>query len=139
MVQNGQTKTAGKENGKKASTETSDSKRGLSAADARSLAELEKKMQLVRDRVTGVALGYTTGFVLDGPGGVSKSFTVLQTLQQLQANFRVSNSRMTGRGLFDTLAMYPDCVHVIEDVESMMNDKMAVGVLRSVPEANLAV
>src|SRR5437016_3899853 len=87
----------------------------LSAIDERHLKEFEKKLQLVRDRTTAVALGYANGFSLDGPGGVSKSFTVLQTLEALQANYRVSNSRMTGRGLFDTLDMYPDAIHVVED------------------------
>ena len=38
---------------------------------------------------------------------------------------------MTGRGLFDTLAKHPDAVHVLEDVEQLMNDKNALGVLRS--------
>jgi hypothetical protein len=104
---------------------------GLSPADQRHLEEFERKLQLVRDRVAAVALGYATGFFVDGPGGVSKSYTVLQTLQGLQTNYRVSNSRMTGRGLYDTLAAYPDSVHVLEDVESMMADKTAVGVLRS--------
>jgi hypothetical protein len=55
----------------------------------------------------------------------------VQQLQRLGANYRVSNSRVTGRGLFDTLALYPDCVHVIEDAEQMMRDSNAVGVLRS--------
>jgi hypothetical protein len=86
---------------------------------------------MVRDRARGVALGYSAGFFLWGPGGVSKSYTVIQEMHRLQANFRLSNSRMTGRGLFDILAQYPDAIHVIEDNEQMMNDKNALGVLRS--------
>jgi hypothetical protein len=95
------------------------------------LAALERKLQLVRDRTLGVAFGYKNGFCLYGPGGVSKSFTVLSELQRLKANYRVSNSRLTGRALFDVLAMYPDATHVLEDCEQLLNDKNAVGVLRS--------
>jgi hypothetical protein len=103
----------------------------LSPVDRQHLEQFEMKMQMVRDRTVGVVHGYSTGFFLYGPGGVSKSFTVLQELQQAQAYYRVSNSRMTGRGLFDMLNMYPDAIHVLEDVEQMMSDKNALGVLRS--------
>lgn len=103
----------------------------LSEEDRRNYDEFQKKLQLVRDRTTGVARGYATGFFLDGPGGVSKTFTVVEELRRMNVNYRLSNSRMTGRGLFDLLEQFPDCVHVLEDVESMMNDKMAIGVLRS--------
>jgi len=103
----------------------------LSAADQRYLASLEEKLQMVRDRTAGVVEGFSTGFALHGPGGVGKSYGVLAELQRRQANYRLSNSRMTGRGLFDTLYRYPDAVHVLEDVEQAMHDKNAVGVLRS--------
>src|SRR5919199_8045 len=39
------------------------------------LESLEGKLQLVRDRVRGVAEGFTTGLYLWGEGGTSKSFT----------------------------------------------------------------
>jgi hypothetical protein len=103
----------------------------LSPADQRHLDQFENKLQLVRDRTTGVARRFSTGFFLHGPGGVSKTYTVIAELQRLQANHRLSNARMTGRGLFDTLKSYPDAVHVIEDAEPMMRDGNALGVLRS--------
>lgn len=103
----------------------------LSAEDAKHLKTFEEKLQLVRDRTIAVSKGYHTGFDLYGPGGVSKSYTVLSTLQQIGANYHLSNSRLTGRGLFDTLMMYPDCTHVIEDAEPLWRDKNAIGVVRS--------
>ena len=60
--------------------------------------------------MTGEALGYATGLFVDGCGSISRRVTVIQELQRLQASCRVSNSRMTGRGRIDTLAVDPDGV-----------------------------
>jgi hypothetical protein len=102
-----------------------------SAEDQQHLERYEAKLQLVRDYTRGVALGYSAGFYLHGAGGISKSFTVLGELERLKANFKLFNSRMSGRGLFDTLQQFPDAVHVLEDMERVVNDKDAQGVLRS--------
>lgn len=99
--------------------------------DQRYLEQYEAKLQLVRDYVRGVALRYSAGFYLHGAGGISKSFTVLGELEKLGVSFKLFNSRMTGRGLFDTLQQYPDAVHVLEDMERVVNDRDAQGVLRS--------
>ncbi len=102
-----------------------------SVEDQQYLDQYESKLELVRDYTRGVALGYSAGFYLHGAGGISKSFTVLGELERLQANFKLFNSRMSGRGLFDTLQQYPDAVHVLEDMERVVNDRDAQGVLRS--------
>ncbi|QDU20598.1 hypothetical protein [Urbifossiella limnaea] len=99
--------------------------------DAALLESLEHKQQLIRDRVQGVAEGYQTGFYLWGEGGTSKSYTVEQTLQQLGTPYKLTNSRLTGKGLFKLLRDFPDAVHVIEDAEAMFADKTTSGVLRS--------
>jgi hypothetical protein len=103
----------------------------LSAEDRKHLAGLEPKLDLIRSRVRGVAKEFHTGFYLWGEGGTSKSYTVLEELQNLKADYVVHNSRMTGRGLVDVLQKLPASVHVIEDCESMFDDKRAWGVLRS--------
>ncbi|MBL8797946.1 MAG: hypothetical protein JNM56_28870 [Planctomycetia bacterium] len=99
--------------------------------DEQHLVQLEAKLQVVRDRVGGVAKGYDTGLYLHGEGGVGKSFTVLGELRRLASDFVVFNSHMTGRALFDQLAKFPDAVHLLEDMESVFQDKAAQGVLRS--------
>jgi hypothetical protein len=95
------------------------------------LASLEGKLQLIRDRVRGVAEGYANGFFIWGSGGTSKSFTVEETLKELGKPYKLSNSRITGKGLFTLLRDYPDIVHVLEDVETIFADRNAFGVLRS--------
>lgn len=99
--------------------------------DLKLLAELDSKMAVVRDRTRSVARLYTTGFYLYGSGGVGKSFAVLSELDRLKADYRLHNSRMTGRGLFDALCDCPDSIHVLEDMEALFADRMAQGVLRS--------
>jgi hypothetical protein len=99
--------------------------------DARPLATLEQKLQLIRDRTRGVAEGYANGMYLWGEGGTSKSFTVEETLKTIGKPYKLSNSRLTAKGLFELLDEHPDVVHVLEDVETLLGDKNAAGVLRS--------
>jgi hypothetical protein len=95
------------------------------------LDSLTPKIALLRDRVRGVAEGYGTGLYAHGPGGTGKSFNVLDELNTLRVPYHLHNSRMTGRGLVDVLQPFPDDVHVLEDCESMLGDRLAWGVLRS--------
>ena len=91
----------------------------------------EAKLQLVRDYTRGVAKGFSNGFFLYGTGGIAKSYTVLRELQNLAVDFKLFNSRMSGRGLFEALAEYPKAVHVLEDMERIVKDKDAQGIIRS--------
>lgn len=91
----------------------------------------EAKLQLVRDYVRGVAMGFSNGFFLYGTGGIAKSFTVLGELHNLAVDFKLFNSRMSGRGLFEALAEYPKSIHVLEDMERLVKDKDAQGIIRS--------
>src|SRR3954452_18184811 len=104
---------------------------GLSPRDLKNLAALEPKLQLVRDYVFQVVEGLATGLYLHGEGGIGKSFTVLTELERLKADYKLYNSRMTGRGLFNALEQFPDSVHVLEDMEPLTRDRGAQGVLRS--------
>lgn len=99
--------------------------------DAELLESLNKRLAIVRDRVRSVALGYTTGLHLWGDGGTSKTYTVTQTLDALGTRYKVTNTRLTGRGLFDLLDAYPDVIHVLDDVETLLDDKTSHGVLRA--------
>jgi hypothetical protein len=113
------------------SNQVASPRRRRAAEDGQRLKDLDAKLQMVRDRVAGVAKGYTLGLYLRGEGGVGKSFTVLQELLRLRAHFVLFNSRMTGRALYDQLAASPSSVHVLEDMEALFHDKNAQGVLRS--------
>jgi hypothetical protein len=99
--------------------------------DEQHLASYEAKLQLVRDYVRGVVLRFATGFFCCGNGGISKSHTVLSELEKLGADYKLFNSRMSGRGLFQALAEYPSSTHILEDMERIVADKDSQGVLRS--------
>jgi hypothetical protein len=99
--------------------------------DAVLLTALDDKLQVIRDRVRGVAEGYSNGLYLWGEGGTSKSYTVEQTLRHLGKPYKLSNTRVTGKALFQLLRDYPDLVHVVEDAETLFADRNAFGVLRS--------
>jgi hypothetical protein len=103
----------------------------LSEADQRHLLEYQKKTQLLRDRVVGVVTGRDTGGYFWGPAGTGKSHIVLGTLREQQANYRLHNSRMDGRGLFTAMERDPDAIHVLEDCEQMMGNRNVRGLLRS--------
>jgi hypothetical protein len=99
--------------------------------DTTVLAGLDHKLQVMRDRVRGVVERYTTGLYLWGEGGTSKSFTIEGALKDLGAAYKLSNTRVTGKSLYNLLADHPDVVHVVEDAEVMFKSEATFGVLRS--------
>lgn len=103
----------------------------LTKDDKRHLVSLEAKFQIVRDYVASVASGRTTGLNLFGTGGCGKSYTVIDELERLKVPYKLFNSRMTGRGLYNALEKFPDAVHLLEDMEQLFREGGARGVLRS--------
>jgi hypothetical protein len=103
----------------------------LTPGDKRHLDSFETKLQLIRDVASSVASGRSQGCYVFGPGGCGKSYTILKELDRLQIPFKLFNSRITGRGLFNTLRQFPDEIHVLEDMEQMFRESGARGVLRS--------
>lgn len=103
----------------------------LSKEQCGHLETMNGKFRHLKDAVKGVALGYHTGLFLFGEGGTSKSYTVTQTLKELKANYLLHNSRLTARGLVESLEKLPKIIHWIEDAETLMEDKKSFGVLRS--------
>jgi hypothetical protein len=103
----------------------------LTSEDKKHLETLNGKLQHVRDAVRGVVKQFHTGMFLWGPPGMGKSKTVLDELTRLEVKYVLHNSRITGRGLVDALRLAPSDIHVIEDAETLMDDRRAWGVLRS--------
>jgi hypothetical protein len=103
--------------------------------DPIALASLEGKFALAIDRVTSVAHGLQTGFYFYGPGGLGKTYVVLNHLRKLEVPFRLFNSRITAKGLFEVLQKYPDAIHVFDDCERLTLDRDAQGILRTAMHA----
>ena len=103
----------------------------LSPEDRRHLANLRKKTQVIRDLVGGVVRRRHTGLFIGGRGGIGKSHILESELERLDEPYKLWNSTMTARCLFDRFAAYPDAVHLLEDVETLTRDRRALGLLRS--------
>jgi hypothetical protein len=95
------------------------------------LDSLNRKLALLKDRVRSVVAGYHTGLYLCGVAGLGKSYSVTKQLEELGADYRLFNARMTAKGLFLALQNAPDTVHVLEDMERLVDDRDAQGLLRS--------
>lgn len=108
-----------------------DSRVVLSQCDAEALQQLEGKFRLIRDYTRSVATGRTTGFYLYGVGGSGKTHNVVAELKERNVPYKLFNSRMTGRGLYNALERFPDAIHVLEDIEPLFRDGGARGVLRA--------
>src|SRR5262249_11274217 len=65
---------------------------GLTPEDQRHLADMERRLQVVRDYTVGVVAGFYTGLYVYGPGGTSKSYTILGVLRERHAAYVLHNS-----------------------------------------------
>jgi hypothetical protein len=103
----------------------------FSSDDRVALESLRHKHAHIENAVVSLAEGLDTALFLWGEGGTGKSYTCNQKLNDLQASYILHNSRLTGRGLVDALEAAPTAIHWIEDAETLLSDKNAIGVLRS--------
>lgn len=92
---------------------------------------LEQKLQIIKDRVELAVNGYVNGFYLWGEGGIGKSFTILQKLEELKTLYVLHNTRISGRAFFDSISKNPEKIHVVEECENLFTDKQGMNLLRS--------
>lgn len=104
--------------------------------DAFLLASFERKLQLIRDRVRGVAENYHTACYMVGRPGTSKTFTVKEELERLGVPFIVRNARMTPMGLFEFLNEHPEHIVVLDDIASLFNQDAALQILMAALDGN---
>ncbi len=93
------------------------------------LEKFERRLSLVRDRVGNVANRRHTAVHLTGRPGTSKTYTVMRTLEELDALHEYRNARMSAMGLFDLLEEFPDHVIVLDDISSLFKDRAAIQIL----------
>lgn len=89
----------------------------------------EDQLELMRDRVRSVALGYHTGAYLVGRPGAGKTQTVIEELERLDVPFTCRNSRMTSKGLFRLIETHPEHTLVLDDIPSLMQERYALQTL----------
>ena len=91
--------------------------------------QLEKRFQLIRDRVGSVAHRYQTACYLVGRPGTSKTFTVRTELKRFEEPWAYRNARMTPMGLFSFFAEHPEHTIVLDDIGSLFKNDQAMQIL----------
>jgi hypothetical protein len=102
----------------------------LSDEDRAALSSFDRRQGLLRDWTRGCVEGHHTGMHIYGPPGVSKSHTILGTLREMRADYRV-HQRITAKPLYLELERHPGAIHVVEDCEQLFTEKSAQTLLRS--------
>ena len=95
----------------------------------RYLKEIEEEFSLIRDRVLGVCNGFSNGFYLHGPPGISKTHTVVNFLNDKSIPHEHVQGQLTGSALFDVIEENPDGVIVLDDVSAIFGEPKAVQIL----------
>lgn len=90
------------------------------------LAQLNRRLTIVRDRVRGVARKRQNGLYLYGSPGTGKTHTVKRTLDDHGVNYVYHSGHLTSMGFFDLLRTNEDQVIVLDDVASIFQQKVAV-------------
>lgn len=101
----------------------------LSAQDQELVADLERKLQVIRDRVASVVNGYHTACYLVGRPGTSKTYTVKEELDRWEVPWVYQNARMTPMGLFEFLEDHPEHILVLDDIATLFSQPMAMQIL----------
>lgn len=110
--------------------EGTSSSNGMSSFPEQELLQtFDKKLQLIRDRVTSVVCKYASGVYFVGRPGTSKTHTVRDQLGLHDVPWLYQNARMTPMGLFETIAEHPDHIIVLDDIVSLFNNDQTMQIL----------
>lgn len=102
----------------------------LSEEDQRELCSFLAKQQVLVDVTLGCIRGNHPGAHFFGPPGVSKTYTINNTLRQYGAHWQL-HQRITAKPLYLELEQNPGAVHVIDDCEQLFAERSALTLLRS--------
>lgn len=93
------------------------------------LAELDRRLGIVRDRVRGVAEHGQPGFYLYGRAGTAKTYTVRTTLDEIGCDYEYQLGHLTPIGLFDLLEANSTKIIVLDDVATIFGQPAALNIL----------
>ena len=93
------------------------------------LEELNRRLDVVRSRVSSVARRYANGFYLFGRAGTSKTYTVRMTLDGLNKPYHYHSGHLTPMGLFELVEQQHDRTIVLDDVSELLGQKIALQIL----------
>jgi hypothetical protein len=99
------------------------------------LAELKRRLAIVRDYVRAVPRQYATGLYLFGRPGTAKTHTVRAVLEKdVGEPYVYQRGHLTPMGLFELIAEHPDEVIVLDDLAAVLDSDVALQILLSALE-----
>ena len=101
----------------------------LTEEDRFYLDQFEETRDYLRDRTRSVAERYQVGCYVTGRAGTSKTFTIIETLEQIDAPWTYRNSRMSPLGLYALLEEHPEHIVVLDDIPSLVQERQAQQIL----------
>ncbi len=98
----------------------------------RCLDAIDRRERVLVTQVQAVAQGYQTGAFAWGPGGLGKTHIITRVLEEIRGKaWRHHTSYATARSLIQSLAEYPEAIHLFEDCERMYKNDVASSILRA--------
>ena len=88
--------------------------------------ELLRETTIIKDRVRGVVHRQSTGMYLHGRPGISKTFMVRSTLEQMAVSYTPDSGHLTAIGLLDLIDENRDRLILIDDVSAIFNQPIAL-------------
>ena len=96
--------------------------------------DINQRFQFL-NQLTGLVVdGITPSLIVTGEGGLGKTHSVMQTLREKQvpdSEFIVFKGYSTARGLYNTLYDNNDKVIIFDDCDSILEDRVALNILKS--------
>jgi len=97
---------------------------------------MRQAFQIMKELVVCVAKKHSNGLVICGPGGVGKSFTVLEAVDEAGLEEGVDYLRIPGYatpvGLYNTLFENKEKLIIFDDCDSIFKDMTGLNILKSV-------
>lgn len=96
------------------------------------IGELLPEMRKFQEFLDMVLSGeYSNGCIISGPAGTSKTHRVLSELKKRNLPFEAYNAHASALGLYELFHANKNGIVVLDDLESLLEDKRAIGVLKA--------
>jgi len=95
---------------------------------------INQRFNFLQDLTSMVVYGVTPSLIVTGEGGLGKTHTVTETIKDNLLNendFVTFKGYSTARGLYNTLYDHNDKLIVFDDCDSVLEDKVALNILKS--------
>jgi hypothetical protein len=95
---------------------------------------INQRFNFLQDLTSMVVMGNTPSLIVTGEGGLGKTHTVTETIKELNLednDWVTFKGYSTARGLYNTLFDHNGKLIVFDDCDSVLEDKVALNILKS--------